>query len=108
LRELSLNGTSWFYPSKIGQGRLESVIAWSRVFNGVEIVCAINTDAEDARTVWVTIDAEIHTKDDQLTALYEEEGSPPRASTTVRVDRFGERAAVQITVPAAGFVMFKK
>lgn len=76
----------------------------------MEILCAINTDVEDSKTAWVTVDAEIHALDDSVVAVYEA-GRPLSGqvvATTIRVVGFGERRAVEIMVPPAGFVVYKK
>ena len=107
LREISTDGKGFGYPFKIGQARMKGVIAWSRIFNNVEIVCAINTDVDEERKTWVTVDEEIHDDGHVLTAIYE---APTKTSTgaSVTVETKVGRAVVQIAVPPAGFVMFTK
>ena len=101
LREISSDGVGFGYPFKIGQGRIESVVAWSRIFNGVEIVCAISTHVEKQLSAFVTVDAEIHADGDVLRAIYGEGGE-------IVMQRIRGRAAVKLSVPPAGFVMFTK
>jgi hypothetical protein len=105
LREISGDGIGFGYPFVIGD-RMRSIVAWSRIFNGVEILCAINTDTEEERSGWVTIDAEINVEGDVLTTLFEE--SPGVAPTTLNVEKRGDRSVVQLTMPSASFAMFKK
>jgi hypothetical protein len=35
-------------------------VPWSRIFNGKEVLLAINTDYDQPRTAWVTVDNELH------------------------------------------------
>jgi hypothetical protein len=51
LRKISGNEMGFRYSHKLGEGRMAGVIAWSRIFDRVEIVCAINTDVEGERAV---------------------------------------------------------
>jgi hypothetical protein len=103
LREISASGdvTAFGYPT-ILSGRMTSVVAWSRIFDGVEILCAINTDLVNALTVWVTVDAEIHADGGSMKALY------PNDDSILSVRSSGGRVGVKVTVPPTGFVMFKK
>jgi hypothetical protein len=107
LREISADGVGFGYPFKMGQGRMQSIIAWSRIFNNVEILCAISTDVERERTVWVTIDGEINQGGDELLPLYGG-GSSGHSASALVVQKKSGRSVVELTVPPAGFVMYKK
>ena len=75
------------------------MVAWSRIFADREVVCAINTDTADARTAWVTVDADLHAVNDTYTCAYSSD--PAAVGTVVPVeDRNGR--AIRVTVPAAG------
>jgi hypothetical protein len=102
LREVSGNGFTFGYPQMLGGGRMTGVIAWSRIFDGVEIVCAINTDVDDERRVWVNVDAVIHGDGYQLKQIY-----PQDSGEYLQVLMINGRAAIRLRVPAGGFVMFK-
>jgi hypothetical protein len=90
------------YPTVLG-GRMESVIAWSRVFDGVEVLCAISTDVSNAKSVWVTVDKDIHADGASLKCLY-----PVGHDDTLDIEWRGQRAVVKLTMAPAGFVVFKK
>lgn len=106
LRQISDSGNegSFGYPYMMGE-RMLSVIPWSRIFNDEEMVLAINTDTEKPRAAWVTIDSELH------------EGKPPfmQCIYSTEAAQIGNRLsiearngkAVQITVPAGGFVVYE-
>lgn len=102
LREISGNGMTFGYPQRLGEGRITSVIAWSRIFDGAEIVCAINTDVEVERSVWVTVDSVIHVDGSQLQKIF-----PRDSGEYLGVLMIPGRAVIRLRVPAGGFVMFK-
>jgi len=80
------------------------VVPWSRLFVEEELLCAINTDPDNGRSVWVTIDDSLHNAGDKLTCLYSSDAAQAGKTATVEA-RNGK--AVNITVPKGGFVMFK-
>lgn len=104
LRPISEDGVTFWYPNRIGEGRMTSMVAWSRIMSNREVVCAINTDLAAARTAWVTIDARLHAIGDKFQYAYSTDptqlGSPVAAQA-----RNG--LAISVTVPAAGFVILK-
>jgi glycosidase len=102
MRTISEDGTIFWYPDKIGQGRMTSVVAWSRIIANREVVCVINTDVVAARTSWVTIDARLHAAGDKLRYTYSTD--PAKVGSPVSIEgRNG--LAVSVTVPPAGFVI---
>lgn len=105
LREISGDGMVFGYPHKLGGGeggRMKSIIAWSRIFDGVEILCAMNTDVEVERSVWVTVDSAIHADGFLLKQIF-----PRGSGEYVSVIMIRGRATIRLRVPAGGFVMFK-
>lgn len=102
LRRISGDGTNFGFPEILG-GRLLSVVAWSRIFNDNEIVCAINTDPDNPRTAWVTIDNDLHAAGDQLSCLYSTNAA--EIGQTLAVEAKNGKA-VSLTVPAAGFAVY--
>lgn len=103
LREISGNGTDFGLPAMIG-GRIRSVVPWSRILDRAEVVCAVNTDRDEARTAWVTIDDGLHRAGEHLTCLYSTDAA--QIGTTVAVEERNGKA-VSLTVPAAGFVIYE-
>ncbi len=103
LREISGNGTDFGLPAMIGK-EIRSVVPWSRVLDAQEIVVAINTDYNETRTAWVTIDNRLHEAGATLRCLYSSDASA--IGSTVEVEgRNGK--AVKVSVPAAGCVIYK-
>ncbi|MEA2584835.1 MAG: hypothetical protein QOF33_2920 [Thermomicrobiales bacterium] len=101
LRDISGDGIHFGPPTPIG-GELRSIVPWSRIFDDRELLLAVNTDPEQERSAWVTIDAGLHGEGDVLTCLYPNDGSVARG---VPVESRNGKA-VQLTVPAAGFVIY--
>ncbi len=104
LREISApnDGVNFSLPEMVG-GEIRYVVPWSRIFNGKEMLLAINTDYDQPRTAWVTIDNELHEAGDELKCIYSTDTSQIGQSVTVEA-RNGK--AVLISVPAPGFVIF--
>ena len=104
LREISAGGEpgSFGLPRMIG-GQIRSLVPWSRIFNNQEILLAINTDTDNERTAWVTIDSTLHAGSGALTCLYSTD--PGQIGDTINIEpRNGK--AVMLGVPAGGFVIY--
>lgn len=104
LRQISGNGFQFGFPEMQG-GAIRSVMAWSRLFNDIELLCAINTHPDQASTAWVTIDNGLHQIGEKLTRLFSSDATADADELTVEA-RNGK--AVLLTVPAAGFVVYGK
>jgi hypothetical protein len=102
LRQISGDGINFGFPRRIGD-RMRSVVAWSRMFNDVELLCAINTDPRNDLTAFVTLDNELHNAGDQLTCIYSSRADDIGTESGVE-PRNGK--CVRSTVPAAGFVVY--
>jgi glycosidase len=105
LRQISApeDGVNFGYPQLIGD-QIRSVIPWSRLFDEKEMLLAINTDYDQPRTAWVTIDDRLHQVGDQLQCIYSTDAGQLDQLLPVQ-GRNGK--AVLLTVPAAGFVIFE-
>jgi glycosidase len=104
LREISGNGVEFGLPARLGPGLLRSIVAWSRLLGGQEVLCAINTDPDQATTAFVSIDRGVHADGSRLTCLYSSKAA--EIGSTVIVEPRSGRAVVHLTVPAAGFVVY--
>src|SRR5262249_42285935 len=103
LRQISGNGQDFGFPQRLS-GRMKSIVAWSRIFNDDEMLCAINTDPDNPTTAFVTIDNDLHATGDDLTCLYSTKASEIGQEVVVE-GKNGK--AVALTVPAAGFVVYR-
>lgn len=105
LREISGNGVDYGLPHLIG-GEMRSVVPWSRILDRTEILLAINTDTDVARTTSVIVDHDLHERGVSLKCLYSTDPADVGHSITVAEKPDGKRV-VELTVPAAGFVIFR-
>ena len=106
LREISDSGDvgTFGFPHMIGD-RILSVVPWSRIFNNHEIVLAINTDVDQLRTAWVTIDNDLHGDNSKfLTCIYSTD--PLQIGSEVKIEARNGKA-VRLTVPPGGFVIYE-
>jgi glycosidase len=101
LREISGDGVHFGFPQRLG-GAIRSVVPWSRLFNDREVLLAVNTDFDDSRTAWVTIDASLHAEGSQLTYRYSTDGS--QIGTITTTESCNGRV-VRVTLPPAGFAI---
>jgi hypothetical protein len=83
----------------------KSVIAWLRVYEGEEVLCAMNTNADDEAGAWVHLPREHQqaSKEDVMRCLY-----PLGELNTLKVvQKRSGHAKIWITIPPAGFVVYK-
>ena len=104
LRAISGDGQNFGYPRMLGD-RMKSIVPWSRSFDDQNLLLAINTDPDQPRTAWVDLDAGALPAEGHLTCLYATDAA--QIGQTLTVQTVGDRQAVQLTVPAAGFVIFE-
>jgi len=105
LREVSAkdNGVQFGLPAMVA-GQIRYVVPWSRIFNGKEVLLAINTNYSQASSAWVTIDDTLHQDGERLTCIYSTDNRQVGQETKVE-PRTGK--AVLLPVPAAGFVIYE-
>ncbi len=103
LRPVSGDGINFGLPVMMG-GIIRSVVPWSRIFNKKEVLLAVNTDYDQPREAWVTIDNDLHAAGDTLTCIYSTDEK--QIGTCVNIEARNGKS-VWLTVPAAGFVVFE-
>ena len=81
-----------------------TVVPWSRILSNREVLCAVNTDPDRAATTWVTIENSLHNTGDSLTCVFSTDQTMLNKTIMVQA-RNGK--AVQLTVPPAGFVVYR-
>lgn len=107
LREISADGLTFAYPDFCGDSKvIQSVISWSRIMDTEEILLAINNDLNNDLSVWVTIDNGLHLTTDYFNCIYSSAGMQATPAKLKVEEKNGK--AVFITVPKAGFVIYKK
>jgi glycosidase len=105
LREISGDGLNFGVPHMLG-GQLRSVVPWSRLFDDQEVLLAINTDPEAPRRAWVRLQDDLHQPGDRLKCLFSTD--PSQVGQELGIVNIAGRFAIDLEVPAAGFVIFEK
>jgi hypothetical protein len=105
LREISSDESGWGLPEIVGD-QMKSIVPWSRILSSVEILCAINTDTQNETTAWVTVDHWLKPSGSTFTLLYSSVQSAG-LQQTLTVSNDSGRSVTKLTVPPAGFVMYK-
>lgn len=109
LREVSRDGKSFGYPGvdEADAGKPHrGIIAWSRIEGKTEVICALNTDPDNAVSTWVTVDATLHKPGAaRLRCLYSSD--PEQIGTQAGPPEKRNGSAVCLTIPPGGFAVFK-
>lgn len=103
LRPISGDGVNFGLPQMIG-GQIRSVVPWSRILSDKEILLAINTDYNEPKEAWVTIDNELHNEGEFLTCIYSTDKQ--QENQKIRIEARNGKS-IKITVPPAGFVIYE-
>jgi hypothetical protein len=80
---------------------LRTVVAWSRIFSGSEVLCAMNTDPEKTREAWVLVDCFLHREGDGMKCIY------PARGRTVKLKKKAGVMAVYLTLAPGAFAVYK-
>ena len=104
LRAISGDGQNFGYPHLLGD-RMKSVVPWTRSFDDQNLLLAINTDPDQPGTAWIDLDAGMLPASGHFTCLYSSDAA--QIGQVLTVQTVGERQAVRLTVPAAGFVIYE-
>ncbi|MFA7060543.1 MAG: alpha-amylase family glycosyl hydrolase [Pedobacter sp.] len=108
LREISGDGVNFGLPRTMG-GRMLSLVAWSRILDKSEMLLAINTGPDNARKAWVLVDAGLHPAGSRFKCVYSTNHADEGALvlSVQRKGAVGDIAAIELEVPAAGFVVLE-
>lgn len=99
LRSTSRNGITFSYPDE--QTGDKRVIAWSRILDDHEILCAMNLDQENYAIVYVTVDDMMHPVDSSMKRLFASDLSPAELNIEVRNGK-----AIRLTIPPHALVIY--
>jgi hypothetical protein len=105
LRQISGDGVHFGFPVMLG-GEIRSVVPWSRLFDGAEVLCAINTDAHQPRAAWTVIDHDLHPAGKGFRCAYSTDAA--QIGTDVIVENRGSIRAVRLQMPPAGFAIYEQ
>ena len=104
LRAISGNGIDFGEPHMI-DGELRSLVAWSRLFNDHEWLCAINTDPQHSRAAWVGLDFDLQQPGQRLVCLHASDPAQVGSEIIVGAPRPDWRA-VWLDLPAASCAVY--
>jgi hypothetical protein len=107
LHQISGDGAAFDFPHCLGD-RIRSLVSWSRLFIDQEILIAINTDETNSVTAYSAVAPTFRLDGDQLARIFwyaPNPAEPPPSSLSV--ERRSGLLAVQMTLPPAGFVIYK-
>lgn len=104
LREISGDGIHFGLPHMLG-GQIRSVVPWSRLFADQETMVAINTDYDNERTAWVTVDDGLHVVGANFRCLYSTDSA--QIGTLVSTEARNGKAN-RLTVPKAGLAVYER
>jgi glycosidase len=104
LREISGDGQNFGLPVILGD-RMLSLVPWSRSFDDQNLLLALNTDPHQPRSAWVDLSINTNPAGKQLQCLYSTDAEQIGQRLTVK--QAGDRSVVNLSVPAAGFVIFE-
>ena len=106
LREIANEGENFHLPDS-DNGRCNEVIGWSRIFSQEEYLLAINCNLEKALTVRIMIDSDLQDPDEDFICIYS--SNAQLIDSTSKVQELDpENYFLEVTVPAAGQIIYKK
>jgi glycosidase len=113
LHEVSGDGEHFGEPAKLGE-RLLSLVTWSRVMGDQEFLLAINTDENNPREMWTTLNPNQRTVGESLDLLFSyalEHGVEDLASTqyaprTIAVEVRNNVICARLKLGPAGFAIY--
>jgi hypothetical protein len=106
LREVSEDGNSFGIPGPSEQGPYRGIIAWSRILYIDEFVCAMNTDPDNPRSVFVRLAGEI-IRADRKTRRCVYSTDPEQIGTEAVIEATIDGISACLTVPAGGLVVYQ-
>jgi 1,4-alpha-glucan branching enzyme len=99
LRSTSRNGSQFSFPDD--ENGDKEVVAWSRMSDDHEILCAMNLAQENYACVYVTVDDVMHPIDSSMRCLFASDLSPAELNIEVRNGK-----AVRLTIPPQALVIY--
>jgi glycosidase len=101
---ISGDGQNFGEPQIIGE-RMRSLVPWMRLFDEQQVLLAINTDPDQPRAAWVSLEAGHFEPGMKLNCLYSSD--PGQVGQELIVETTGGLTAARLSVPAAGFVVYE-
>jgi glycosidase len=107
LHHISGDGVTFGLPHRLGE-RMRSLVCWSRLFVDQEVLVAVNTDETQPVTAYSTVAPTFRVEGDlfHLIFWYAPKSVPPPPSS-LTVERKNGPLCVRMTLPPAGFAIYK-
>ena len=108
LHHVSGDGVTFSLPHRL-DGRMRSLVCWSRLFIDQEVLVAMNTDEAQPVTAYSTVAPTFRLEGDQfqLVFWYAPKNAGPPPPRCLAVERIGGPLAVRMTLPPAGFAIYQ-
>jgi glycosidase len=107
LHRISGDGVTFGLPHRIGE-RMRSLVSWSRLFIDQEVLVALNTDEANPVTAYSTVAPTFRFEGDEFHLIFwhspKSAAAPPATLTVERTRRW---LAVRMTLPPAGFAIYR-
>jgi glycosidase len=107
LHRISGDGVTFGLPHRMGD-RMRSLVSWSRLFIDQEVLVAVNTDEAQPATAFSTVAPIFRAEGDVFHLIYwhapKSDIAPP---STLTVERRNGPLAVRMTLPPAGFAIYR-
>ncbi|MCE6989586.1 hypothetical protein [Dyadobacter sp. CY323] len=100
LRPTSQNGLDFALPVPSGE-MAHNVVAWSRISDGQEVLCAVNTNQKNPSVLYVTVDNALHVVNSTMRCLYASDLSPAELNVEVRNGK-----SIRLSIPPHALVIF--
>jgi hypothetical protein len=99
-RSVSDNGIEFSHPDLYGN-YYDKVLAWSRISDDKEILCAVNLDQYNSASFYVTIDNDLQEAGTKMYCLFATDNSPKELNVEVRNGK-----SIRLTIPPGGMVFY--
>ncbi|MCI0461061.1 MAG: hypothetical protein L0Z62_29280 [Gemmataceae bacterium] len=107
LHQISADGVHFGEPRRLGD-RMRSLVAWSRLFADQELLVALSTDEAQPVTAYSTVAPIFRVEGDQFQLIFWYAPKPvPPPPSSLTVERQGGLLTVRMTLPPAGFAMYR-
>lgn len=101
LRSMSENGVDFYFPDASGT-LYTKVIAWSRILDDKEILCAVNPDQNESASIYITIDKNMHPAEGRIYCIHGTNDCPKEVNVEVRNGK-----SVRLFIPAGELVCYR-
>lgn len=106
LRKISKDGKNFDLPQKIGDSRIETIVAWSKILSNDEILLAFNTSVDKELTYYILLDDNLVGKETKFECIYA--SNEEKINKTIDVKLIDDNLVLKITIEPFGRIAFIK